>query len=318
MRKLLLSLIVLAGLLAVGYVLRPHHSAATETPSAQVSTTTTIPSPPEVCVATTCSTWKNAEPWTGVTPSIMTTVFTPFTAQPAVHAYVAWINTATTGVALFPGYKGPGPSAKPRGPEMVPLNSRSRLLATFNSGFYESDTAAGFYTHNILYFPMRRGIATLVQYKDGTVNIVSWTGAARPDSSVLMARQNLSLMINDSVPTPTTLNNSLWGLTLHGVPAVWRTALAIDAGGNLMYVAAPEQTAHSLSIILTKIHAVRAMQLDINPAWPIFVTYANKGAAGPALFVPNPNQIARRFLYPSTKDFFAVFATKSPGEPLPW
>jgi hypothetical protein len=248
----------------------------------------------------------------------MTTVFIPFKDQPSVKAYVAWINTATTGVALFPGYKGPGPTTKPRGPEMVPLKSRARLLATFNSGFYESDAAAGFYTHDILYFPMRKGIATLVRYKNGSVDIVSWTGGVRPDSSVVMARQNLSLMINGSEPTNATLNNSLWGLTLHGAPAVWRTALAIDAGGNLMYVAAPEQTARSLAILLTKIHAVRAMQLDINPAWPIFVTYANRGAAGPALFVPNSSQIPNRFLYPSTKDFFAVFATKTPGEPQPW
>ena len=47
----------------------------------------------------------------------------------------------------------------PRGPEQVPAGNRSRLLATFNSGFYEKDAAAGFYTNGLLYHPMIRGLA---------------------------------------------------------------------------------------------------------------------------------------------------------------
>jgi hypothetical protein len=248
----------------------------------------------------------------------MTTVFTPFTSQPTVHAYAAWINTSTTGIALYPGYKGPGPSTLPRGPQMIPPSGRSRLLAAFNSGFYEADAAAGFFTHHTLYFPMVKGAATLIQYQDGSVDIKAWDGGKRPGTDVLMARQNLSLLINDSLPTKSTSNNALWGATLHGVPAVWRTALGIDAQGNLIYAAAPAQTSHSLALLMSKLHVVRAMQLDINPAWPIFVTYANRGAKGPSLFVPNPNQVSTRFLYSSTKDFFAVFALKSAGEPQPW
>jgi len=317
-RKILLILIVLAALAAGGYVALARHSSASETPTTEMATTTTLPSPPSVCSVTSCSTWKNPEPWSGATPSVMTTVFTPFTAQPTVRAYAAWINTSTTNIALYPGYKGPGPSSLPRGPQMVPTAARSRLLATFNSGFYESDAAAGFFTHNTLYFPMVRGTATLIQYKNGSVDIKAWDGGKRPGADVLMARQNLPLLVNDSLPTKSASNNALWGLTLHGAAAVWRTALGIDAQGSLIYVAAPAQTAQSLALIMSKIHVVRAMELDINPAWPIFVTYANRGAKSPSLFVPNPNQISTRFLYSSTKDFFAVFSSKSPGEPQPW
>jgi hypothetical protein len=99
---------------------------------------------------------------------------------------------------------------------------------------------------------------------------------------------------------------------------VWRTGLGVDRQGNLIYVAAPAQTAASLSDILIDVGAVRGMQLDINPEWPIFTTYGGPGAASPALFVPNPNQIADRFLYSSTKDFFAVFI-RTPGVTAqPW
>ena len=133
-----------------------------------------------------------------------------------------------------------------------------------------------------------------------------------------MARQNLPLLVNAGRPTPLSANNALWGLTLGGVPAVWRTALGVDAKGNLIYLAAPAQTSSSLAAIFVQLHAVRAMELDINPEWPIFVSYGGPGAAGASLDVPNPNQVASRFLYSSTKDFFAVFATRRPGEAQPW
>jgi len=318
-RKILLVLLSLVALSVTGYgYLKNHTSALSTTTIATSTTTTTTPAPPTICNGLNCATWKVADSWAGQAPMVMTTVFTPFTSEPAVHAYVAWIKSSAIDIALYPGYKGPGPSALARGPEMVPLTARTRLLATFNSGFYESDSAAGFFTNNTLYYPMVRGLATLVRYKSGVVDIKAWDGGKRPGPDILMARQNLSLLVDNSLPTAKASNNVLWGLTLHGVAAVWRTALGVDEQGNLMYVAAPAQTSQSLATILCKLHVVRAMQLDINPEWPIFVTYANRGATGPALFVPNTNQISARFLYPSTKDFFAVFLSKSAGESQPW
>ena len=100
--------------------------------------------------------------------------------------------------------------------------------------------------------------------------------------------------------------------------AVWRSALGVDAQGNLIYAAAPLQTGQSMAVIMSRLHCVRAMELDINPEWPIMVTYGQRGAGSPQLFVPNPNQIPGRFLYTSTKDFFAVFTSTHPGEPQPW
>lgn len=228
------------------------------------------------------------------------------------------MRSATTQIALYPGYKGPGDTALPRGPEMVPTQARGRLLATFNSGFYEADHAGGFYVNHTLYFAMVRGEATLVRYTNGTVDVVTWRGGARPGPNVLMARQNLTLLVANSRPTPLAANNAAWGLTLHGAPAVWRTALGVDAAGNLIYAAAPAQTSWSLAHVMVELGCVRAMELDINPEWPIFVTYGAPGAASPTLDVPNPNQIPGRFLYSSTKDFFALYSATSPGAAQPW
>ena len=278
------------------------------------STTTVSKAPVEVCRP-----WKPMDAWTGRPFTVLTASFPISPQVPGVAAYAAWIRTSRTDLSLYPGYKGPGPtSGVDRGAEMVPLGARVGLLATFNSGFYEADGAGGFYTHHTLFFPMVKGLATVVRYTNGTIDIVSRSGAAHPASTVQMARQNLPLLVNASRATPLSADNSKWGLTLHGLAAVWRTAIGVDSRGNLLYVAAPNQTAASLAALMVRLHCVRAMELDINPEWPIFVTYAARGAVGPSLFVPNPNQIPNRFLYSSTKDFFAVFVSSHPGEAQPW
>jgi len=263
--------------------------------------------------------WVVMDRWDPGPPSVLTTTFRPDPTQPSIVAYVAWIRTSTTELALYLGYEGPGPTSLDRGPEQVPQSAWPRLLATFNSGFYEKDSAAGFYTHGTLYYPMIKGLATVVAYTNGRVDIVDWQGGARPGPGVLDARQNLPLLVNDGRATTGAAVWGNWGLTLGGVPAVWRTGLGIDAEGNLIYVAAADQTPASLAQIFLDVGAVRGMQLDINPEWPILITYGGANAASPSIFVPNPASIPTRFLSPATKDFFAVFRRVAGGtQQQPW
>ncbi len=290
------------------------------------TTSTELPQPRPVCLrgpvpapaghGARCSTWRRLDPWSRV-PTVYATTFRPNPAAPAV-AYASWLRSSSSILALYPGYLGPGATPLSRGPEMVPTSARGRLLATFNSGFYEADGAAGFYVNHTLYFPMVRGLATVVRFTNGVVNVVNWAGGPRPGTNVVMARQNLALLVAGGRPTALAANNAAWGLSLHGVAAVWRTALGVDASGNLVYAAAPDQTSSSLAQVMVDLHCVRAMELDINPEWPIFVAYGRPGGVQASLMVPNPNQIPDRFLYPSTKDFFAVFQSTTPGEVQPW
>ena len=148
-------------------------------------------------------------------------------------------------------------------------------------GVLRGDAAAGFYAHGTLYFPMRKGLATVVAYADGHVNVVDWQGGSVPPPDVVVARQNLSLLVDRGAATALVDDGASWGLTLHGATRVWRTGLGIDSSGNLIYAAAPDQTAGSLASILIAAGAVRAMELDINPEWPIFVTSHGPGATGP-------------------------------------
>jgi hypothetical protein len=249
--------------------------------------------------------WHNPEPWTGQPAAVLVTTVPTDAAGDA--ASIAWFRSSRTQVALYPGVKNPETTAYPRGPEAVPSFARTTLVATFNSGFYLKDARGGFFANGTLFAPMIGGLGTVVGYRDGHIDIIRWSGGRRPGRDVVMARQNLPLLVSGGRVAPGVNISDAWGLTLGGVPAVWRSAIGIDRNGNLLYVAAPHQTAPSLARILVHVGAVRAMELDINPAWPILVTFGRPSAGEPSLFVPNPNQVATRFLSPNTKDFFAVY-----------
>jgi hypothetical protein len=117
------------------------------------------------------------------------------------------MRAAATQMALYLGYEGPGPTSLDRGPEMVPLAARSTLLSTFNSGFYEKDGSAGFYTHRTLFFPMVKGLGTVVEYANGSYDVMAWQGGPTPGSSVAMARQNLPLIVDNGHATTPTANH---------------------------------------------------------------------------------------------------------------
>jgi hypothetical protein len=239
-------------------------------------------------------------------PPVLVTTFRTDPAYPRIVAYVAWFDHTRTQLALYPGRYEP-PSANPRGPMQVPYDQRWRLLATFNSGFLLRDSHGGFFVDGQSVAPLRRGQGTVVAYKDGGVNVISWTGAARPTAKVVLASQNLPLIVADGKPNPLLDNGSLWGSTLGNAVRVWRSGLGVDRHGNLIYAAAEDQTAASLADVLMHSGAVRAIEMDINAEWPSLITYGRGGAGSATKVVPNNQQSVHRYLVPDDRDFFAIY-----------
>ena len=189
----------------------------------------------------------------------------------------------------------------------VPQAERWRLLATFNSGFLGRDSHGGFYVNGDSVAPLRPGQGTLVAYRDGRVDVVSWRGGSAPGASVVLARQNLPLIVSRGRPNRLLSDGSLWGSTLGNAVRVWRSGAGVDRHGNLIYVAANDQTAASLADVLIRAGAVRAIELDINAEWPSLITYGRGGVGNATKVVPNVQQPTNRYLVPDDRDFFAVY-----------
>jgi hypothetical protein len=257
--------------------------------------------------------WRAMGRYVAGRPTVMATVFRPEPDYPRQLAYVAWIDSARTQLALYPGRVQP-PDASPRGPMEVPDRQRSRLLATFNSGFTYKDAKGGFAVNGSTLEPLVDGQGTVVAYADGRVDVMTWRGGPNVGPDVVVARQNLPLIVDGGRPNPALNATREWGATLGNKVRVWRSAVGVDRLGNLIYLAAPGQTAPTLASAIVHAGAVRAMELDINAEWPSFITYA-AGVAEPVTLVPNALQSSNRYLVPDDRDFFVVYL-REPGTSL--
>ena len=252
--------------------------------------------------------WHGTGPLVAGASPVLVTTFRPDPSYPGMVAGVAWIDTARASLALYPGrYEPPNDGNQPA--EVPPL-LRGALLATFNAGFKLEDSGGGFLVGGQVYAPLRDGQATLIAYTDGRVDIRSWTGGAEPGPGVVCARQNLPLIVSNGRLAANLSDGPEWGATLGNAVRVWRSAVGVDAHGDLLYAAADLQTAASIAQILQRAGAVRAMELDINSEWVTFNFYGAWGAADPQRLLPDMTRDATRYLTPDDRDFFAVYARR--------
>ena len=255
--------------------------------------------------------WNTTGPAVAGGPPVLVTTFRTELAYPRLVAYLAWFDHTRARLAFYPGRYEP-PRAPVRGPMSVPTSQLSRLLATFNGGFTYIDGHNGSSINGRTYEPLRDGLATLIGYSDGSVDIRTWHGGPNAGPGIAFARQSLPLIINNGQLSPKLNDGPQWGYTLGNQIRVWRTGVGVDRRGNLIYAAANNQTVITLARILQRAGAVRAMQFDINPEWPSLITYSHRNGLGPQKVVPNVQQSATRYLTPDDRDFFAVY-TRIPG-----
>jgi Phosphodiester glycosidase len=252
--------------------------------------------------------WHATRASLGAEPPLLVTTLRNQPEYPRVVAGLAWIDTKRTTVTLNPGIQEPAVTL-PRGPEEIPHAGRSRLLATFNSAFKLSDAGGGgVVLGGHTYAPMHDGLATLVGYRGGGADVISWSYGPRAPSWITFARQNLPLIVNHGHLNPNLGDGPEWGATLGNAILVWRSAIGVDSHGNLIYAAANDQTVTSLARTLQHAGAVRAMELDINSYWVSFITYGAPGARDPGNLLPEMNRSPLRYLEPDDRDFFAVYS----------
>jgi hypothetical protein len=126
---------------------------------------------------------------------------------------------------------------------------------------------------------------------------------------VASVRQNLKLLIDHGAPAANLDCLICWGATLGGVSDPARSALGITADGHLMWVGAEHLTVSQLVDALLGTRVVRAVELDINPAWVAAYLYGHRGGLGPLApvgVVADQHGVPGSFLAPYGRDFFAV------------
>jgi hypothetical protein len=206
-------------------------------------------------------------------------------------AGIAWMNPRLLSARLYSGSLSPG-GGPYRYTAPVKQAQASSLVAAFNGGFQMKDAHGGYYTEGRMIDPLRRGAASLVIYADGSIAIGAWGRDVTMTGRVAAVRQNLVPLVAGGQPTRAAAGNwRAWGATcgvtscaasVPGIEYQWRSGLGITAAGALVYAAGPALSPLRLARLLVRAGAVRGMELDINPNWPVFVSYAPSTAGSRA------------------------------------
>ncbi|HWE10453.1 MAG TPA: hypothetical protein VG325_13950 [Solirubrobacteraceae bacterium] len=220
------------------------------------------------------------------------------------------IDQRLAALALHAGGSQPGGSGWRYG-DMIGGAERRVVVTGFNGGFQKGYGAGGFVEDGRVGWPLRRGKASVVVYRDGWADIGRWRvsvpAAGRPVESV---RQNLGLLIDGGriAPTVDACIKVCWGDPLHEQPIVARSGLGVTSGGDLIWAAGHNLSVRALAEALAGKGAIRAMELDINPAWVAGYVYAPRHGRSPVAvpLVPGQTGIAGQFLTPYFRDFFTV------------
>jgi hypothetical protein len=252
-------------------------------------------------------TWKPAGAGAGRRPPVLLTTFRSDPEYPQFVAGVAWIDHNRTRLEYTPGTVEPPEPLAGRGSGEVPPALRKGLVATFNGGFPLETSNAGLVYRGKAVEAMVNGIATIVEYRDGHLDIVRWHQGEGTPKDVWFAKQNLPPIIYEGKLNPNLSDGPEWGETVNNATRVWRSGLGIDARGNLLYAAANYQTVESLAEVLKAAGAVRALELDINEDWTSFITYRHPGALEPSNLLPEMFRSPERYLVPDERDFFSVY-----------
>ena len=202
----------------------------------------------------------------------------------ASAAGIAWMDTKLLSARLYSGSKSPGGGPYFFTAPIQPAQAAT-LIAAFNGGFLMKDAHGGYYTEGRTVYPLVAGAASLVIDADGSVTVGAWGTDVTMTPNVTAVRQNLVPLVAAGQPTAAAASPDwhAWGNTcaattcsssVPGIENQWRSGAGVTADGALLYVAGPALDPLQLAQLLARAGAVRAMELDINPSWPVFATYA--------------------------------------------
>jgi hypothetical protein len=92
---------------------------------------------------------------------------------------------------------------------------------------------------------------------------------------------------------------------------VFRSGVGVTRQGDLVYVSGDALSARTLARLLARAGCVRAMELDINPAWVSFMSYhagRHPNNPRPRRLLPDYQRPANRYYTHTSRDFVAVYA----------
>lgn len=243
-------------------------------------------------------------------PAVQAAYVRPDAQHTSYLTGVVWMSHKLLRFQLHPGWDQPGGTWPV--PNWIAPSKRRGLVATWNGAFKLADARGGFYLDGRTAGSLVPGAASEVFYRNGSMTVGAWGREVHMTRKVVGVRQNLGLLIDHgriaaSVDRNVEFN---WGLTLGGAYYIFRSGVGVTKQGDLVYASGDALSVSTLARILKRAGCVRAMELDINPAWISFMSYHAHGHPRnptPKLLLPDYQRPANRYYTHTSRDFVAVY-----------
>jgi hypothetical protein len=228
-------------------------------------------------------------------------------------AGLVWMDTTLMKANLYSGSFIPGGGPfKLSAP--ISADASKNLVSAFNAGFRMQDANGGYYTDGKTLYKLRKGAASVVIFKDGTMSVGQWGRDFVLTKEVSSVRQNLDLIVDNSKLAPglSDANSTKWGTVIGNSIYVWRSGIGELANGAIVYAGGPSLSVKTLATILLNAGCVRAMELDINKDWVQYSTFSGAlntpvtGANGTSLLSSMAETPSRYFATWENRDFFTM------------
>lgn len=239
------------------------------------------------------------------------------------HVYVAIvaIDLSRVRLHLVAGTLEPKSDAVPpeRRTGLVPAADQSDLIAVFNGGFMARHGNFGMKIGNDVFLPPREDVCSVALLSDGSIRIQTHKELRPVEASILSYRQTPPCIIEKGVPHPdleTERRPRPWGAAENGDAEVRRSALGLDATGQVLFYGVGEWvTVKLLADSMKAAGAENAAQLDINWSYTRFLFFG-KPSEGEALsvastLIPKMKHSLRGYVESaSERDFFYLTKIK--------
>ena len=251
------------------------------------------------------------------TASGIPTMYEAFVRPDAIHTSyvvgVAWMDPTLLKAQLYSGSQIPGGGPYKYSAPIKPADSMN-LVASFNAGFRMKDANGGYYTQGKTIIPLRKGAASAVIFKDGTMTVAAWGNEVVMNNQIASVRQNLDLIVNKGkiVSGLGNSNYKSWGTTVKNVYNVWRSGVGVTSNGAIIYAGGPSLSISDLANVMVRAGAIRAMEMDINTDWVTFSSFTGPlntvttAANGKDLLPTMMEQPGHLFANWWTRDFYTM------------
>ena len=264
-------------------------------------------------------------------PVLYRTFYRPSVSFPNSIVYMMVVDMSKVVMSYFVGSQEPGARTAS---SIVPTELRDQLMAVTNAMWMQrhSKGAGAIFRGKVIY-PMMDGMATLITYRDGSVDVREWSSDI-PISQVSDARQLLHLIVKDGMVVQSVLRgkqsvDSEIGLGFllggggrdqdgnHFWYVAHRSAFGIRKDGNLVFAIGHHISTKDLAKAMVLAGCERAMHADANPdniVSNLYIRDTMGHLVRKAQLSPEQSKYSlHRYDKPYSKDFFAFFLRESPS-----